>query len=105
MTDKRIAELERSIQDILDTAITVDNNCREIKKVDQIITLIQPLIDKAFMEGVKKTTDACDSTYGEMLKEAVKAEREGWELQDSLLSLTVLNQNAPKIVLTNDEVG
>ena len=31
--------------------------------------------------------------------------REGWELQDTLLALTVLNQNAPKIVLTNDEVG
>ena len=31
--------------------------------------------------------------------------REGWELQDTLLALTVLNQNAPKIVLTNDECG
>ncbi len=38
--------------------------------------------------------------------EAVKqAEMEGWELQDKLLAMTVLNQNAPKIVLTNDECG
>lgn len=29
----------------------------------------------------------------------------GWELQDTLLELTVLNQNAPKIILTNDECG
>jgi len=28
-----------------------------------------------------------------------------WELQDTLLELTVLNQTAPKIVLTNDECG
>jgi len=30
---------------------------------------------------------------------------EAWDLQDTLLNLTVLNQNAPKIVLTNDECG
>ena len=29
----------------------------------------------------------------------------GWELQDKLLAMTVLNQTAPKIVLTNDECG
>ncbi len=29
----------------------------------------------AFKEGVDKTHKACDETYGEMLKEAIKAER------------------------------
>jgi len=43
-------------------------------------------------------------------KQAQEEERkrivaEGWELQDKLLAMTVLNQNAPKIVLTNDECG
>ena len=36
---------------------------------------------------------------------ALIPDKEGWELQDTLLNLTVLNQNAPKIVLTNDECG
>jgi len=34
-----------------------------------------------------------------------KARQEGWELQDSLLNMTVLSQNSPKIILTNDEAG
>ena len=34
-----------------------------------------------------------------------QARIEGYELQDTLLDFTVLNQTAPKIVLTNDECG
>jgi hypothetical protein len=30
---------------------------------------------------------------------------DGWELYEILMDLTVLNQNAPKIILTNDEAG
>ena len=37
--------------------------------------------------------------------ERLEQVEEGWELQDRLLRMTVLNDNAPKIVLTNDEVG
>ena len=35
----------------------------------------------------------------------LRGQKNGWELQDTLLGLTVLNQNAPKIILTNDEAG
>jgi len=34
-----------------------------------------------------------------------KAVEEAWELQNSLLGMTNLNQNDPKIILTNDECG
>lgn len=50
------------------------------KLLDQIIEAVEPAIEETreegFLDGVKKTTDACDSTYGSMLKEAKKEEME-----------------------------
>ena len=46
---------------------------------DQITPLLNARMGEAnlkgFMEGVKKTTDACDSTYGSMLKHKVEEAR------------------------------
>ena len=48
-------------------------------QAEELITKVkahyEPLIAKAFKEGVDKTHKACDETHGEMLKEAIKAER------------------------------
>jgi len=81
MTDKeRIEKLSEDLKIAIQTCPLVkecghkiqynDNDC-----IECIIGQILPLIEQSFMEGVKKTTDACDSTYGEMLKEAVRQER------------------------------
>lgn len=43
-------DLEKAIQDILDTAITVDNNCNEITKKAQILALLPPKIEAAKRE-------------------------------------------------------
>ncbi len=44
LTDDK--DLGKAIQDTLDTAITVDNNCNEITKKAQILALLQPKIEE-----------------------------------------------------------
>ena len=82
----------------------------------------QAQLEKAIPIITKQAQKEATAYYAEMLKKAITRVREkaykqaqeeerkrivaeGWELQDKLLAMTVLNQNAPKIVLTNDECG
>uniref|UniRef100_A0A6M3L413 Uncharacterized protein n=1 Tax=viral metagenome TaxID=1070528 RepID=A0A6M3L413_9ZZZZ len=46
----------------------------------------------------KAQVQKCQQHYRKEMEEV-------WKLQDLLMDMTVLNQNAPKITLTNDEVG
>ena len=72
----------------------------EAKLKDKLKPPILVLVSKfGFM--CSRDIDIAEYCYAEGLHDGI----EQGELQQSLLDLTVLNQNAPKILLTNDEAG
>ena len=68
-------ELEKAIQDILDTAITVDSECNEITKKAQILALLLPKIEemRLFMiEQHEIECALCKSNQEDKTEEALK---------------------------------
>lgn len=74
--------LREQIEKILHTAITVDNNCREISKTDQLLALFR----KALADTVNDSATHCaaylDAAKAEGKREALKEVGEWLEKKD-----------------------